>query len=46
MDEEEAPEVSPEADARGLRLAGLGALAVLIAIVLSRPSPARLCATP
>jgi aminobenzoyl-glutamate transport protein len=34
MDEEEAPEVSPEADARGLRLAGLGALAVLIAIVL------------
>lgn len=33
MDEEEA-EISPEADARGLRLAGLGSLGVLVAITL------------
>ena len=38
MDEEET-EVSPEADARGLRLAGLGAFAVLIAIVLLTAIP-------
>ena len=38
MDEEEA-EVSPEADARGLRLAGLGAVAVLVAIVLLTAIP-------
>jgi len=39
MDEEEGPEISAEADARGLRLAGLGALAVLIAIVLLTAIP-------
>jgi len=39
MDEEEEQHVSPEADRRGLRLAGLGALAVLIAITLLTAIP-------
>lgn len=32
--EEETPEISPEADSRGLRLAGLGALAVIVGVTL------------
>jgi len=39
MDDEDAPVVSPEADAGGLRWAGLGALGVLIAIVLLTALP-------
>ena len=39
MDDEDAPAVSPEADSRGLRWAGLGALGVLIAIVLLTALP-------
>jgi aminobenzoyl-glutamate transport protein len=34
MEEEDGSEISPEADARGLRWAGLGALGVLVAITL------------
>jgi aminobenzoyl-glutamate transport protein len=39
MDDEDVPEVSPEADSRGLRWAGLGALGVLVAIVLLTALP-------
>src|SRR6187200_242492 len=39
MDDEDAPEVSPEADSRGLRWAGFGALAVLVAITLLTALP-------
>jgi aminobenzoyl-glutamate transport protein len=39
MDAEEAPEISPEDDARGLKLAGLGALGVLIVITLLTAIP-------
>jgi aminobenzoyl-glutamate transport protein len=39
MDEEDDQQVSPEADARGLRWAGLGALGVLIAITLLTALP-------
>lgn len=39
MDDEDAPEVSPEADSRGLRLAGLGALGVLVVIALLTAIP-------
>ena len=38
MDEEET-EISPEADARGLRLAGLGALGVLVGVTLLTAIP-------
>ena len=39
MDDEDAPEVAPEADSRGLRWAGFGALAVLVAITLLTSLP-------
>ncbi len=39
MDEEESPEVAPEADARGLRLAGLAALAVIVGVTLLTAIP-------
>jgi aminobenzoyl-glutamate transport protein len=37
--DEEAPEISPEADSRGLRFAGLGALAVIVAVTLLTAFP-------
>jgi aminobenzoyl-glutamate transport protein len=39
IDEEETPQVSPEADSRGLRLAGLGALAVIVGVTLLTAIP-------